>query len=332
MTASAALARVLAAQRSRFNQRVAETRHRLPAFDTAAFKAFLVHQVDAVAVAVDAVDPAATPEAVAVAYDIGLDLVGQGLAGPAARLPWVDLAWQRLPPAIAALVAGSPLQALGTVTNAVVRMGSVPGARVEQWVERMSALAGGCADVAALRRLGALCAWRCGMTHLRRGALEQAANLPPALALAALGAPPSSDWDTVGRRLEAQPWWNPGADEAPAQGWTVGGFTGLGGPFAAPPQVRGGEDGFVVASGGRHHLLLADAFGAVVLPATAAEFEGAASTVSPKVRIAPEGVHIDGRPVAFDVPEDGLQAVSNATSVAVFSPWSHRIRVLPLAS
>jgi hypothetical protein len=305
-----------------------ETRHSLPGFDLDAFKAFLNNQVDAVAQSVEAVDAGACGAAVETAYDIGLELVAGAMAGPTARAPWVDLAWQRLAPVLGKLLAVEPSETLGTISNAVIRMGTVSGVRVRSWLDDMERLAGQCKDVAELRRLGAVCAWRAGMAHLRGPALEQALQLAPSLARAALGAPTNAPWPEIHASLLANPWSNP--DGQSAQGWTVGSFSGFGGPFPAPPQVRGNADGFVVSSDARHFLVVADAFGAVVLPASAEEFAAGLETSAPALKLGPSGASLGGKSVESRLPSSELKAVSNKRSVALFSPWSHRIFVLPL--
>jgi len=325
---STSLASVLAARRPVLNQSVTEARHRLPSLDTAAFSAFVATEVDAVCVAVEGVDALAATAAVEAAFGIGLDLVAQGLAGPAARIPWVNRAWQRLARPAAAVIARSPVEALGAITNAVVRMGSVPGVRVDEWIDEMATLAPRCATLDSLRSLGAICAWRAGMAHLRQGALAQAAQLDPELAAAAVGSP-STPWGQLHERLRGERWWNPATGELNARGHTVGAFSGFGGPFAFPPEVRAGADGFVVESAERHFLVMVDAFGAVILPASPAEFAQATSTIAPNVSISPRGARIHDKPIEFPGPGDRIKAVASTDSVALFSPWSHQIRIVP---
>jgi hypothetical protein len=324
---SPSLAGVLAARRAALNQRVVETRHRMPGLDTAAFGAFVSHEIDAVCVAVDGADRHATERVVEAAFDIGLELVAQGLAGPAARVPWVNRAWQCLATPAAHLIASAPVDTLGAITNAVIRLGSVPGVRVDEWIDAVSALAARCESVEKLRSLGAVCAWKAGMTHLRHIALDHADHLGPELAAAALGA--SLPWPALRERLRNDGWWNPSTDAIDIQGQTIGGFSGLGGPFATPPEVRVGRDGFVAESAGRHFLLVADAFGAVVLPASPAEFAAATSDTARDVSITSRGARVHDTPVEFAVPADRMKAVANADSVAFFSPWSHLVRIVP---
>ncbi|MBD9369007.1 hypothetical protein [Xanthomonas sp. XNM01] len=336
---SAVLAELLAARRPVLNQHVAQARRRWPSLDTAAFSAFVAQTLDPLCVAVARVDPAAVQPVGELAFELGLDLVGQGLAGPAARLPWVDQAWQRLAPAAAALLVQAPRETLGAISNAVLRLADVSGARVDAWIDAMAALAPGCRSVAQFRAVGALCAWRAGMAQLRRPALEQGDRLPAALAVAALGGE-GDDWGMLRGRFEADRWWHPGMTGADRRGWTVGGFTGLGGPFAVPPRLRAVADGFVAESAGRCFLLMADAFGAVVLPASAEEFAAGSETPAEVPAGAAALRRADGSDdagpaaaaaaAAVDfAPRGSVRAVAGGAGVALCSPLSHHVRLLP---
>lgn len=325
---SSVLAGALAARRSLFNQRVAEARHRWPGFDTAALSAFLTQTLDPVCVAVAQVDAAATLAVAETGFDIGLELVAQGLAGPAARLPWVDAAWQQLATPAAALIARAPLQVLGALSNAVVRMDSVPGVRVPDWIAAMQPLTARCTSGAQLRAAGALCAWQAGMVQLREAALAQSTQLPDDLVAEALGVA-EGQVDAVRQQLQRERWWNPRTQAVEAQGQLLGGFTGLGGPFAAPPELRASALGFIARSGERHHLLLADAFGAVVLPASAAEFAAASAVPARAAVVDAQGVQIGACHVRFAAPDEGLQMMTGPAGIAIHSPYSHHVRVVP---
>ncbi|WP_162410141.1 hypothetical protein [Pseudoxanthomonas daejeonensis] len=322
------MAGALAARRTVLNQRVAEARHRWPSLDLPAFAGFVGGTLDEVCQAVEGVDVSATTRVCEVAFELGLDLVAQGYAGPKARLPWVENAWRSLAPSVAPLLAREPLETLGAITNAAVRLGSLPDIRVAEWISLMVGLARQCDSVQTLRDLGAVCAWRAGMTHMRGPALTRADSLPASLAIAAVGGV-GTEWSTLRERMASERWWNPSTADVDAQGRSVGGFTGLGGPFAVPPQVRAVADGFVAESGGRYYLVLADAYGAVVLPASAEEF-AAGTAIRPRdLTITREGIFLGRMQVQWAVTGDRMQAVVGPAGIAIFSPWSHHVRVMP---
>jgi len=163
-----------------------------------------------------------------------------------------------------------------------------------------------------------------GVAHFRLGALAAADTLPSALALAAFGEP-GAQWPQVRAQLLANPW------RGNADGREFGSFTGFGGDFGTPPQVRATQDGFAVRSAGRHYLLVADAYGAVLHGATAQEFELAQAGMPADVRVEGSSVHIGARRIDLDVPAGDIAIAANAHTLAITSPWTHAIRLLPLA-
>lgn len=321
---SPAFAAILAGGRAQFNARAAEARRRFPALDMAAFGAFLRDGVDPLVVAVAAAAPERAGGATLAAYDMALELVGHGLAGPAAKNPFLNTVWRELAPQLSTLLATAPIDVLGMLSNAAVHIASVAGARPAQWQRELAALGPQIASVTQLRTVGQVLAWRAGVAHFRLGALAAADTLPPALALAAFGEP-GAQWPQVHAQLMANPW------RGNAEGREFGSFTGLGGDFGTPPQVRAAADGFIVRSAERHYLLVADAYGAVLHGATAQEFEQAQTGAPASVRLDGATLHIGARRIELDVPAGDIAIAANAHTVAVTSPWTHAIRLLPLA-
>ena len=321
---SPAFAAILAGGRAQFNARAAEARRRFPALDMAAFGAFLRDGVDPLVVAVAAAAPERAGGATLAAYDMALELVGHGLAGPAAKNPFLNTVWRELAPQLSTLLATAPIDVLGMLSNAAVHIASVAGARPAQWQRELAALGPQIASVTQLRTVGQVLAWRAGVAHFRLGALAAADTLPPALALAAFGEP-GAQWPQVHAQLMANPW------RGNAEGREFGSFTGLGGDFGTPPQVRAAADGFIVRSAERHYLLVADAYGAVLHGATAQEFDHAQTGAPSAVRLDGATLHIGARRIELDVPAGDIAIAANAHTVAVTSPWTHAIRLLPLA-
>ena len=321
---SPAFASILASGRAQFNARAVEARRRFPSLDMAAFGAFLHDGVDPLVVAVAAAAPERVGGATLAAYDMALELVGHGLAGPAAKNPFVNTVWRELAPSFAPLLATAPVDVLGMLSNAAIHIASVAGARPAQWQGELAALAAQIVTLAQLRAVGQVLAWRAGVAHFRQGALAAADTLPPALALAAFGEP-GAQWPQVRAQLLDYPW------RGNAEGREFGSFTGLGGDFGTPPQVRATDDGFVVRSGERHYLLVADAYGAVLHGATAQEYEQANTGMPSSVRLDGATVHLGARSIALDLPAGDIALAANAHTLAITSPWTHVIRLLPLA-
>jgi hypothetical protein len=323
---SAPFASLLAAGRPGFNRRVAEARRRYPGFDAEAFGSFLSTAADAVVCAVAASAPdRAGPVALAV-FGLTLDLTAHNHGGALARQVWSEVA-----PQYAALLAQQPAATLGMLTNAALHMQKVRGARVAEWLAWMTQLAPQVDTLQQVGVVGQICAWRAGMAHFRQGAIAAAEQLPATLALAAFGAK-EGEWPAVREALLRDPWWTPEAAVRlrAAAGIEIGSFTGFGGEFSEPPEVRPAQQGFWVRSGERHALLVADACGAVLHPATAEEYAHPQAATDASISIAGQQVILNGRSTLLDLPGEGLKVVCNAHAAAITSPYSHAIRVLPL--
>ncbi len=330
---SAPFARILADRRAWFNERVAEARRRSPSFDGEAFGAFVLAAVDPIVEQVHALAPERASAVAQAAYEFGIALCTQRLVGTQARASLVGRVWTALFPALARLIAEAPERTLGALSNAACYFTANPDLRGDEWLRHMQALAPQAATPDELLNLGKLLAWRSGAAHFRAGALAAADALPEALAAVAVGAEPGSAWAELRARFAADPWWIPGAagNGNAIKMREIGDFTGFGGIFTQPPEVRACAEGFWVRSADRHSLLIADAWGAVLHPASAAEFASpppAARAAAPQLQGS--RLVFAERAVDLDWPPEGLSVVCNATTAAVTSPHSHRIRLYPL--
>lgn len=328
---SVALANVLAAQRAQLNARVAEARHRYPAFDTAAFSAFLKTGLDSIAKSVSEVAPERTVPAVLAAYDIALELVAQELAGPAARNSLIERLWVSIVPRYARLVSEDPINVLGLLSNAVLHVSNTSEARVEDWLLGMSTMAEHVNSTSHLRSVGQIMAWRAGLAHFREGALHCADAMPEAMALRAVGADSAQTWQEVRDKFGSDPWWSPDAkrQEISRAGIDVGQFTGFGGTFAQPPEVHAATNGFLVKSMNRYSFLVADAYGSLLLPATSEEFAGVGKSGYSDAKVVGSTLVINDRRIELDFPTDGLTITENQHTIAVTSSYSHSIRLFP---
>ena len=76
---------------------------------------------------------------------------------------------------------------------------------------------------------------------------------------------------------------------------------------------------------------MADAYGAVLHSATAQEYEQATAGMPSSVRLDGATVHVGARSIALDLPAGDIAIAANAHTLAITSPWTHAIRLLPLA-
>jgi hypothetical protein len=270
------LVSVLRSGREHFNALFAAARHRYPDLDGERFGRFVAQSLAPLSAAVAAVDRDRTARVVEAAYEIGLDLVGQRLIGPGARLGFIDSGWQTLLPRAAGLLARHPFELLAATTNALHQLSTTPGARPAEWMAGLTGLVEHVTELEPFLRLGQVLAWRAGMAHYRQGALEALDAVGERLAREALAVPAEAHWTAVRARLASDPWFDPAREAAPEPRW-VGGFRGFGGWFSEPPRcARAGQD-VLVHAGGAAWLLTADAFGATLHRATPDEARAAGS-------------------------------------------------------
>lgn len=259
-----ALAAVLRTRRDHFNALAAEARLLGGGFTAEAFVDALTGPVDDLASAVADRDTRTVEELVEVAYraaltltarGIDLTLTAEGSGHPVARL-WALLA------AHPSLIAPDPRRVLASLTNATLAIQHTPGARVGEWCDRISLLAGMAREPVTLLAAGRLAAWSCGMAHHRSPALAVLDALPRDIVATALAghADGMDGWDPTVR------WSGPDRRDL-VEGRPVGDFAGLGGPFTLPPVVWADGDTLYAADGegeGRAWRLHADRFGTVL--------------------------------------------------------------------
>lgn len=333
MTISEVFSKVIAAGRPQFNQRVADARRRYPGFDTDAFMSFLQSAVNPVVHSVHLEAPERVAPTTLIAFDIGLELVGQNLAGPKALQNTLNELWESLIPRYARLVAKYPMEVLGSLSNAAIYIRKFPDTRPRQWLQELAKVAPVVEDLEQLQVVGQLLAWRAGLSHFRIGAIEAAESLPPELALSCVEAPSNSSWHQIRSMLLASPWFMPhqiNVEKKPI-GMQFGKFSGFGGDFIKPPEVRACAEGFYVRSGDRYGLLIADCFGAVMHSATEEEFENAANFIFPnEIKLDGSYIRIGKNQIDLRLPSKNIVATCNAHTVAVTSPYSHIIRLISL--
>lgn len=331
MPVSSSFAKILASGRSHFNARVAEAKRRFPDFDSQIFADFLDTCVDPVIVAVSYSAPDRCSQVVFAAFDMAMTLSIQGFIGPGEQGGLLKQTWSELFPLLAKFIATSPQVVLGALSNAVIYLQKDTSFRGHEWLEYMKQIGPLADSVDDLLNLGKILAWRSGVVHFRQGALAIADTLPESLVLAALGAETRHPWALLKNKLENNPWLSP--ENLLTTGKEVGAFTGLGGRFEQPPELRACQSGigFWVKSKDSYSLLMADAWGAVFLPATEEEFaSGYLNPVEGPIKLAGNCLIIDDQRIDLDLPDQGLSFVCNEYTVAVTSIYSYCIKLFPV--
>lgn len=314
---SEALTFVFKSGRETFNAKFKEARRRFPDLDAAGFQDFLTTTLDPVVRSADRLSSHQLTALIQSAYDAGLQLVGERLAGPVARRRTVEEGWIQILPAAQSLVATAPERALAAISNALITLSSTPDVRPSQWAEKMARLVPLCGDLDTWLKVGQVLAWTCGMAHLRSSALHVAQTLPAPLALAVLEAPPTSDWPLLLQQLQTEIWFNPASPPTATPtglrvAAKVGAFRGFGGKFPQPPLVASSGEQLFVKSGDEHWLLVADVFGATLHHAVAEEFKP-----DPAGGNLPKGVKLERTKLTWGDQSLPLPADLEITSVAV---------------
>lgn len=324
MAASLALAQLLADRRKTFNGRVATARTRSPGFDTTVFSDFLTSALDPLLGAVLTARPEGGAAFVDAAFDMAVALTEQGCTGEQARAKVVGEVWREVAPGLAPLIAANPRETLGPLTNAAIKLAGEPSVNLADWLNTLQRLGGQASSGGELRALAILAAWRSGAAHLRDAALT--AEIDPALACAAVGALAGDDWAQLAARFAADRWWTPDRS-APQDGHRLGAFTGFGGRFVQPPRLGVLGESFILSSAGEHFLLEADAYGATLRTVTPEQ--GAAAVPAASAALEGGYLRMSDRLVPCEWPQDGLRSAATADSIALVSPLSYAVRVLP---
>jgi hypothetical protein len=321
----------LRAGRPQLNQLAAEARSRYPALDTEAFARFLRSNVDPVVAKVAETSPDRTAAVALAGYEVALEIIGNSLTSNTRRRELIDGVWRQLLPSCARLLVQRPHELFRSLCNAAVHLADAQDARPSEWLLAMTRLAGRAGTEAHLRSLGQLLAWRTGLPQFRLGAVAAADLLPEPLALAALGLDPAADWRHVRERLLADRWYLLAAMQGQAtKPLEIGRFAGFGGVFSEPPQVRPCADGFVVRSGQSWHFLLADACGTALVPAADADYADAHGGKHNAVSLKGSQLRVGQYSFELDLPAGHISIACNTDTVAVSSPYSHAIRLLPI--
>jgi hypothetical protein len=330
MAISGPLTQVLRSARPQLNEKVAQAQRRFSSFDPNAFAAFIERNVDPLVSAVAATNSERSAGVALAAFDLALQIVAQGLGSAGRIRPVMDGVWQQVLPACARLVGDHQLELIGPLCNAAIFLGSSDYARPEQWIREMAALARRAESLTQLQALGQLAAWRAGLAQFRSGAIAAADTLPAPLALAAIGATGETPWAQVREHLLADRWWRVAPSPVPTRPRIeIGSFTGFGGVFPVPPVVRSCADGFLVRSGEHYFFLTADVFGAALLPATGEQFDQALAAGATRAEQDRITQRMKASTRDLDLPPGHVPVACTADTVAIASPFSHAVTLVP---
>lgn len=308
------LADFLRSHRAACNSRFAAARRLWPRLDAADFSLFLRDQLSPLAQSLDGLESYATLNQ---AYELGLRLVAEKLAGPSAVTTGINALWVDVFPKIAPRIAGAPRQILASLSNAAHHLASTPNTRPELWRKRLVKLAPRFANAAELLIAGQVLAWRSGLSQFRSAALAAADSLPPDLALELLEAPAGETWRKVRDAHLSDPWF--GFQPPGNMNRRIGMFRGYGGLFLTPPLVTRSGSQILVRSGDESWILVADAFGATFHRASPDEIHDAIPVSIPTAASVLPSEHR----ISSGVILDATYAVTSAQSHSIWIGPAH---------
>jgi len=329
-------ARILEAERDRFNARFAYAKRLNRHLEAADFLDHLAHVVAPIVENCAKQAGESLHEIVVALYDLSLELFAQGCLGRNSRYPVVGKAWTLLLREISNMIVAAPRQLVTSISNALINLTAEKSAHENRWLEMMKAISVLCNDEKTFLKAGIVAAWRFGVAHYREGALSSCENIPvPILAriFGLKGRVKMSDTLSVLQRIQEDRWYDPAKEsDQKKTGLAVvrrpGGFKGFGGPFVSPPEVMVSEGRFFLSDAEQYWILHADVFGATMRRGGKGKPAGDASS-SQSFRIDKAGKVTRGREVYhFKALANASSWASTEDTLVVCLPFSHYVYLI----
>jgi hypothetical protein len=326
---SATFERILRERRHAYNFRWSEARSRFPHLNANDAASFFVHDL---APLIDALSGAPSVrsdqlESICdIAVEVGAIATGIRLLGVNATQPWVTHLWRTVFPALAQHIANEPLAVITELSHATAQFNAHTAARPEQWLRLLTMLGPQACDLAHLRLLGKVLAWRSGLAHYRNGALAAADQLPTELAELALEIPSTHSWARLRAPLNASCWPSECVDTTGLLA-KVGAFRGLGGVFVEPPTLATRDGELIARSGGDAWVICADLFGAT-LHRTQDFGDPAGTACEEPVLILGDFIILPSQAVELGAAAPVTSVVQQGNTLAITTKNSHAIWLL----
>jgi len=329
-------AKVLEAQRGRFNAKFAHARRFIRHLDGKDFLDHLADVVEPIAAKAEKAPGARIDEIIDDLFDLSLELFSIGGLGKNKRYPLVEKAWRELLPKIPHLIAEAPRKLVAAISNAICNLSTEKNADELRWLNLMQAIAPMFGEVEVFLKTGAVAAWRFGMAHYRDGALASCENIPLPILSKIFGFKnemKDSDLLSALQRIQNDRWYDPSIEpEKEKSGLTIvkktGGFKGFGGLFVSPPRVMVSDGRFFLFDAEHNWMLHADVFGTTFLRAGKGPPPGSASS-SPVFRIDKHGKVMRRKAIRhFPVLARADSWASTEDTLVVCLPFSHYVYLI----
>lgn len=267
---SGPLAEALSRNRERYNRLFAQATQRSSLLDQDDFGQLVRGTLQPLVDAMAKVFPERTESAAGELFEICLALFSQGYLGQQSRNPLLPALWQQLLPAVPALLARSPRQLAGALSNAAINLWQEDQDTAQRWLKKLYDLTDRFETTGQLLDASLVLAWRSGLAHYRESALPRWHNLPDNLRLACLGisSDPAPTLAVIAQALQNR-WYPPdlAGKETELQLSIVartGRFRGVSGQFAEPPLVASDGEAIVAYDGEASFGLWSDFYGSTL--------------------------------------------------------------------
>lgn len=184
---------------------------------------------------------------------------------------------------IPALFVEAPHRILEAIESAMRSLRQYQPLRVGVWIDLMCVSVEHCKSINDFLDCGRVCAWLCGLAHLKSRVKNVFKNLPDQVRSAIKNNTSHPDFEKLFNKN-----WN--QKTALTFVTAMGDFKGFGGPFETPPVIVNIENQ-IFATDGKHALaLFADQFGQVLVEQNAFSAEQILNKLDSKINV-PKGIN-----------------------------------------
>lgn len=160
------------------------------------------------------------------------------------------------------LILPKPGSAFGALINATCQLGRES---VKLWLNEMKTSCELAQTYKEWRALGVVSAWKHGAVQFRQVAIKHLKSLPWSQIKLVMGLADTTHENQWKANLD-NIWWNPILNKPDPKTWTLGGFSGFGGPFTKKPSLYHDGESIWVGHDEQWFVVHADCFGASLVP------------------------------------------------------------------
>ena len=269
-------------------------------------------------------------------FETSLVLNAKNYLGRSAKTDILEKGWKKLIPGLQRLFLTDPPLFLSSVTNALIQFTRHPGSNPEQWIDLLLLRCREMTHLSVFFEFGKVAAWRSGLSHYRKSALQVLRNMDPLLAAQVLGPEyvkpgiPFEQWIQI---IMEEPWFIPSVNNDKETSFVVskvarlGGHHEFGGCFSYPPRVIAKDDYFIGFDEEFSWMIFADLFGSTFIPCPfTKEIQKKNEKYAIDYQVSKQGkIILDGFTNSFPELWDATSIAFNGKTLALTVPHSHYI-------